>query len=155
MNDFLITFLASFLIWLMFAGLFILWFFRNNIRSEHVLHAVTASFLAFFISQIIKLIFPTLRPFEVTGEIPLTLTVPFDSAFPSSHSSTAFALAVSVQRHDKRVGFFFVLLAVLVSLGRVLSNVHYYFDIFGGAVVGILSVIFFEKVVEERLLMKR
>jgi undecaprenyl-diphosphatase len=152
MSDFFITFLASFLIWFMFAGLFILWFFRKDIKSRHVFHAITASFIAFLISQLIKLLFPTLRPFEITGEVPLTLTIPFDSTFPSSHSSAAFALAVSVQRYDKRVGFVFVLFAILVGLGRVMGNVHYYSDIFGGAIVGILSVIFYEKVYEKRLL---
>ena len=150
MSDFLITFLASFLIWFMFAGLLVLWFFRKNIKSRHIFHAITASFVAFLISQLIKLLFPTLRPFEVTGEIPLTLTIPIDPAFPSSHSSSAFALAVSVQRHDKKAGFVFVLFAMLVGLGRVLGNVHYYYDIFGGAIVGILSVIFFEKVYEKK-----
>ena len=47
MNHLVITFLASFLIWFMFAGLFILWMFRGDIKSEHVLHALIASFIEY------------------------------------------------------------------------------------------------------------
>jgi len=152
MNQIFITFLASFLIWFMFAGLLILWLFKKNIRSQHVVHAVLVSFIAFGISQIIKAIFPSLRPFQTMGTIPLTLTTPIDPAFPSSHSSAAFALAMSVQRYDRRAGFVFVVSAIMVSMGRVLSNVHYYIDIFGGAIIGILSVFIFEKIYEKGLL---
>ena len=155
MSNLLITFLASFLIWFMFAGLLVLWLIKKNIKTQHVIHAVLVSFIAFGISQIIKLFFPSLRPFQITGEMPLTLTMPYDPAFPSSHSSAAFALAISVQRYDKKIGLLFVLSAVMVSLGRVFGNVHYYTDIFGGAIIGVASVIVFEWVYEKGLLNTR
>jgi membrane-associated phospholipid phosphatase len=151
MSSIVITFLASFLIWFMFAGLFIVWIFRNNIHSEHVMHALIASFTAFLLSQLIKHLFPSLRPFQVNGAIPLTLTIPMDAAFPSSHSATSFAMAMSIQRFDKKIGIVFVGFAILVSLGRVLSNVHNYVDIFGGAIIGVISVILFEDFIEKRL----
>jgi undecaprenyl-diphosphatase len=140
-----VTFLASFLIWFMFAGLIVLWFFHGKIKKEHVLEAVIASFIAWTVSEIIKNLFPTIRPFEISAAVPLTLTIPLDPAFPSSHASLAFALAGSIQRYDKKIGLIFILSAALVGIGRVLGNVHYSIDIIGGAALGLLSVYLINK----------
>lgn len=144
MNNILITFLASFLIWFMFAGLLILWVVHGRIKKQQVIHAIVASFIAWGVSELIKGLFPSLRPYEMTGAIPLTLTIPTDSAFPSGHASAAFALAMSVQKHSRKAGYLYILFALLVGLGRVMGNVHYYIDIVGGAVVGTFSVFFLE-----------
>ena len=41
-----ITFAASFLIWLMFAGLLVLWIIDGKIKKEEALHALFASLIA-------------------------------------------------------------------------------------------------------------
>jgi undecaprenyl-diphosphatase len=138
MNNTFVTFLASFLIWFMFFGLLILWKSDGKIRREQVLHALFAALIAWGFSSMIKSFFPTLRPFEVEGVTPLTLTTPTDSAFPSSHTAVGFALATSIWLHDKKWGSIYIICALLVGLGRVLSDVHYVADILGGAVVGIV-----------------
>ena len=61
-----------------------------------------------------------------------------NSSFPSGHAAAAFALAFAVWLHNKKIGVVFIILAVLVGLGRVLSNVHYSFDVFGGALLGVV-----------------
>jgi undecaprenyl-diphosphatase len=136
MNNVAITFIASFLIWIMFFGLFLLWISDGKIRREAVLHALFASIIAWGFANMIKSFFPTLRPFEVEGVLPLTLTTPGDSSFPSSHAAVAFTLAVTIWLHDKKWGGVYIVAALLVGLGRVLSNVHYTTDIFGGALLG-------------------
>ncbi len=140
-----VTFLASFLIWFMFAGLLGLWLFDGRVKREEAFHALFATLLAWVIAEMIKNLFPISRPFEVNGSIPMTLTVPFDSAFPSSHAASAFALAVSVWLHDKKIGFFFLASAFLVGLGRVLGNVHSYTDIFAGAILGLCVAYIIDK----------
>lgn len=133
----LVVLMASFLIWVLFAGLFFLWAIDGRVKKEQALHALFSSVLAWVLAQMIKEFFPSLRPFELNGGPPLTLTVPFDAAFPSGHSATAFGMAASIWLHDKKLGILFVLGAVLVGAGRVLGNVHFVIDIIGGAVVGI------------------
>jgi len=150
MTDLMITFIASFLIWFMFVGIVISWQMHGKMKKEHVVYAFLASLLAFVISQSIKIIFPTIRPFESQGLIPLTLTIPTDSSFPSGHASAAFALAISVKRHDKKMGFYYLIIALVVSMGRVLSNVHYYRDIIGGAFIGGLSVFILDRFRERK-----
>ncbi len=144
MSNYLVTFLASFLIWFMFAGLVMLWWRHGKVNRRQVFNAIIATFVAWAVSQTIKTLFPTVRPYEISGVLPLTLTIPKDPAFPSGHTSVAFALAMSVQKHSKKAGYLYILFALLVGLGRVLGNVHYYIDIVGGAVVGIFSVFFLE-----------
>jgi membrane-associated phospholipid phosphatase len=155
MSNLVITFLASFLIWVMFAGLFFLWFFDGRIKREHVTNALLVSFTAWSIAQIIKLLVPTLRPFEINNLPPLTVTVPSDPAFPSSHTAIAFGLATSVFRYHKKAGIIFLLSALAVGVGRVFGNVHYIGDIAGGAFVGIVAAIILQSVRLDKLLKKR
>lgn len=132
----LITFLASVLIWLMFFGLVILWVVDGKIKKETVIHALFSCFLAWGLTELIKSLFPTLRPFQFNGALPLTLTVPTDSAFPSSHTAVGFALAVTIFRHDKKVGFVYLIMAGLIGIARIMAHVHYPIDIIAGALIG-------------------
>ena len=146
MTDLLITFLASFLIWLMFGGLLILWLIDGKFKKEQVLHALLAVAVAWGVAQVIKAIFPTVRPFELNGLTPLTLLPSSDGAFPSGHTAAAFALATTIWLHDKKVGSAFVVAAIVVGVARVWGNVHYPIDIVGGAVLGAITAFVIEKV---------
>lgn len=57
-------------------------------------------------------------------------------SFPSSHATTAFAMAVVFSFFEPRLRYAFFILAVLVSFSRVYMGVHYPFDILAGAVIG-------------------
>ena len=145
-NNLVITFLASFLIWFMVAGIVYLWITNAKIRIRHVIEIFLATLVAFIITELIKKVFPTLRPFEVNGRIPLTLTIPTDPSFPSEHTSLAFALATGIRKFGKKSFFLYLGFALLVGVGRLLSNVHYIIDIITGAAIGIISVLMLEKV---------
>ena len=146
MQSIIIEFLASFLIWLMFLGLLILWFIDGRIKKEQVLHALVASLVAWTLAEIIKRLIPTARPFIVNGEMPLTLTVQSDGSFPSGHTAAAFALATTIWLHDRKVGWAYIIAALIVGAARVLANVHYPVDILAGAILGILTAFSVEKV---------
>lgn len=142
-----VTFLASFLIWFMFAGLVVLWYVDGKITKEQAIHALLSAVICWVVTMMIKSLFPTPRPFLVNGDITLTIsTYHGDGSFPSAHSAVAFALATTVYLHDKKVGFFFLAMAFMVGLGRILSNVHYPVDVFGGAILGVMVAYFLDKV---------
>lgn len=145
MNEALITFLASFLIWLMFGGLLILWIFDGRVKREQALHAFAAVLLAWVIAQILKSLLPTTRPFLLNGEFPLTFTVHTDNSFPSGHSAMAFSLAVTMWLHNRKLGFFYLVAAFLVGIGRVFANVHYLLDIVAGGLLGGLVAVVVDK----------
>lgn len=150
MNDFIvsnyqvwpITFLASILIWLMFGGLLVLWIFDGRIKREQALHAFAAALLAWVVTQVLKSLLPMTRPFVLNGEPALTLTAHADASFPSSHSAMAFSLAVTMWLHNRKLGFFYLVAAFLVGIGRVFAHVHYLLDIVtGGLLGGLVAVI--------------
>jgi undecaprenyl-diphosphatase len=132
----LVTFLASILIWLMFFGLIVLWVIDGKIKKETVIHALFACFVAYFVTEAIKFVFPTLRPFQINNLIPLTATIPGDGAFPSSHSAVAFALSITILKHNKKVGILYLIMAGFVGVARIMAYVHYPIDIIAGAVIG-------------------
>lgn len=146
MIEIFITFFASFLIWFLLGGLFVLWLTDGRIKREQVIHALISFALAWVITEAIKTLFPTLRPFEINGLPTLTLTAKPDGAFPSGHTASSFALATTIFLHDRRVGTGFLTAAAVVGIARVLGNVHYPADILGGAALGVVIALLIEKV---------
>jgi len=140
-----ITFLASFLIWMMLAGLLILWFVDGRIKKKQALQAFLATALAWLVAEIVKSLIPSIRPFKIYGYSPLTFTIPSDNSFPSSHAAAAFAMAFTVLLHNKKIGAIFILGAILIGVGRILANVHYIFDILGGLGIGLVASIVIDR----------
>jgi undecaprenyl-diphosphatase len=155
MQNLVIEFFASFFIYFLFAGLIVVWFADGNIVNEQVIHALLASFVAWAIAILIKHFFPTLRPFVTDGRGVNVFSLPTDSAFPSAHTALAFGVAATIFMHDRKIGWFFLIGALLIGVARVLANVHYPIDIVGGAFIGTLMAVIFEKVHLFKLLKKR
>lgn len=151
----LILFLASFLVWFLVGGLFVLWIIDGKIKKEIVAHAIFATVSAWIVSQMVKSIYPTSRPFEINGGDHLTLTKPLDSSFPSSHAAIAFALAVTIWLHDKRWGIVYLVSALAIGAARIVGNVHYPLDVFGGAVIGVAISLLTDRVHFFQLLARR
>lgn len=145
MDDVIIEFLATFLIWILYAGLIVLWFIDGKIKKEEVIHALIAGIIAWLITLAIKHSFPTLRPFAINGREVDVLFRPNDSAFPSAHTALAFSLAVTIFLHDRKIGWLFLLGAFLIGVARVFANVHYPIDIIGGAFIGTLIAVLVER----------
>ncbi len=144
-EDIVIQFFASFLIWLLFAGLVVLWFIDGKIKKEQVIHALFASLVAWIAAIVIKHFFPTLRPFMLNGHDVDVFVVPTNGSFPSEHMTWAFAISVTVFLHDRKVGWYFLGAALAIGLARILANVHYPIDILGGAFIGTLAAVIVEK----------
>jgi len=139
----------------MFAGLVVLWFIDGKIKKRQVVDALLSLLTAWIVSEIIKSVFPIPRPFETNGRPPLTISLYHGSGtFPSSHSAMAFALAVNIYLHDKKVGILYIFAATLVAFGRVLSNVHYPADVAAGAVLGSMVALMVGKLKLYDLLVK-
>ena len=119
-------------------GLIVLWVIDGKIKKETVIHAVFSCLLAYGVTELIKTFFPTLRPFQFDGALPLTLTVPTDGAFPSSHTAIGFALATTIIKHDKKGWVLYIIMAGFVGVARIMAHVHYPIDIIAGAVIGVV-----------------
>lgn len=133
----LIIFLASYLNWLMLLSLIYLW---ADGRKRLVLLSLATIVVAWGIAVFLQMLVPWRRPYQVLGVPPLVSIFGVDRySFPSGHAAATFALAFSVLPGAPLLGVVLLLGAVLVSLGRVLSLVHYWRDIFGGAFLAFVT----------------
>jgi undecaprenyl-diphosphatase len=100
--------------------------------------ALMSAILAAVVSWLIKDYFYLPRPFILSGTVPV-LPYLLDGSWPSSHTSSAMAVAVSIFIKHQRLGLLFIFLAVLIAVGRIMGGVHSYLDIFSGALLGVIS----------------
>jgi len=126
---------------------FAMWFTGRN--PEHrernqraVWYALIGVGFACAIVAICNAFYDRLRPFDMyPGDVELLFYRPTDPSFPSNTAATAFAFASGIWLGNRRVGYFLLLPAFLVSFARVFIGVHYPFDVLGGAIIGIAATL--------------
>ena len=57
----IVTFMASFLIWIMLGGLLVLWLIDGRIKKEQALHAFLSALIAWVIAEMLKNLIPSVR----------------------------------------------------------------------------------------------
>ncbi len=153
----LITNLGSFLAWIIICVLLFL-LGGENLRKVAIL-TLAALFLSNVIVYLLKIIIAQPRPFLVLPNVDLLVSVNEIYSFPSGHSATSFAAAVVIglryklNFREKSYGLIYPLLvfAGVIGFSRIYIGVHYPFDVFFGAFVGIISALLVLKVEDNRL----
>jgi len=95
-----------------------------------------AGFWGFFIAGAIGFLWNRPRPF-VLGDAQLIVSHAASPAYPSTHASIFFALSTIVFLYNKKVGFWFLLASVVMSLARVFCGLHWFSDVLAGMGLGI------------------
>ena len=112
-------------------------FFGPRLRRAAVAAGITAG-VALIIAHFIASAVDRARPFVDHPHAHLFLNHSADPGFPSDHATGAFAIAFALVLRDRIVGWIAIVLAVLLSFGRVALGVHYPTDVIAGAVLGLL-----------------
>lgn len=100
---------------------------------------------AWIIPRFLKVLFHMSRPFLVFPDIsPLFLKNTF--SFPSEHATFFMALAFSIFFSHKKAGYYFIFLAFIIGISRIIAGVHFPVDILGGFILGFLIAFLFKKV---------
>jgi undecaprenyl-diphosphatase len=103
--------------------------------------ALASGALAFLVNQIIHAIWDRPRPFESHAGVYHPHANSTDASFPSDHASAAFGIAVAIALLDPVVAIPFLVLAVLVGVGRVIVGAHYPGDVLAGVLVGTAAAV--------------
>jgi undecaprenyl-diphosphatase len=91
----------------------------------------------------IKPFFKRTRPCNINFSLPMLLKRPVDSSFPSCHTLTSFAAAMTICQAGGFIGAASFFMASLISFSRMYLYVHYPSDVLMGAVIGVAAGRFF------------
>jgi undecaprenyl-diphosphatase len=117
------------------AGAFLL----TGWRLSHLLVPWAAVALSWILAEGAKYLFNRARPFIEDTEVAPLIKTPSSSSFPSGHSATAAAGAITLSAVYPAFAPTLLLSGFLVALSRVYLGVHFPFDVLAGAAIGALT----------------
>lgn len=137
------------------AGIFLL-FHREVLPSQNPLREFLkkwkeitlvffSGFFAWLLAYILKFLVHTGRPFDIFPQV-ASLIPETGYAFPSGHATFFMALAFALFFNHKKIGYLFILFALLIGLARIIAGVHFPIDILGGFILGFVIAFFLKNV---------
>ena len=87
-------------------------------------------------NKILKNIFDRPRPFHTFPDLRVLIETSGTHSFPSSHTSAAFVVFGIFLFFKLPYRFFIFILSLGIAVSRIYLNVHYFWDIIGGMLLG-------------------
>lgn len=106
-------------------------------KWKEILTIFFISGAAWVVAKILKTLIQTERPFLALGDVQ-ALFSETGYAFPSGHATFFMALAVGLFFYHKKIGYVFMLFAIVIGITRIMGGVHFPVDILGGFALGAL-----------------
>ncbi len=104
-------------------------------KYKEILMMFFSGVLAYVVAHLFKFILNTARPFVFLPNV-ISLFEKTGNAFPSGHAAFFMALGMTFYFLHKKVGYLFIIFALIISIARIVSGVHFPIDIVGGFVLG-------------------
>jgi undecaprenyl-diphosphatase len=111
-------------------------FLLTGLQPSHLLIPWIAVAASWTLAEGAKYLFNRARPFIWDTEIAPLIKTPSSSSFPSGHSATAAAGALTLSVLYPPFAPVFVVAGFLVVLSRVYLGVHFPVDVLAGVVIG-------------------
>lgn len=102
--------------------------------------AYLSAAIAYVVAFIIHHVYDRPRPY-MSHHIPHPWSSATDASFPSDHSTVTFAIAFVVVMFDWVMGAIFLLVAAIISVGRLFIGAHYPGDVAAGFGIGLVVAI--------------
>src|SRR3954447_26237760 len=126
---------------LFLVGVVLLFVLFSGRLHRAALAAVLSSGLALLVAHFLASAIDRNRPFVDHPHLHLLLSHAPAPGFPSDHATAAFAIGFALVLRHRVVGSVALVLALILSVGRVALGVHYPTDVFAGAVLGLVAAL--------------
>ncbi|MEZ4103583.1 MAG: phosphatase PAP2 family protein [Candidatus Paceibacterota bacterium] len=137
--DYFVYFFAQIFPFLLMIVVFVFFLIiKKDIKAFLTVCLVTAS--SWSLTEILKFIFSHPRPFLSIPEFSPLFVFGGNDSFPSGHATVFAAVAMAVYFENRKLGIFFIFSALIISISRVISGVHYLADILAGLLLGFVIV---------------
>jgi undecaprenyl-diphosphatase len=100
--------------------------------------ATLASAIGIFLFRTLKHASRRKRPCEIEPHCWSTILPPDRYSFPSGHSITSFAIALSVGMFYPGLQIVLLVVATLIAASRIILGMHFLSDVLAGSTIGIL-----------------
>ena len=122
-------------LWYALAGLVLA--FGGNGRFAAVTAAGVSCGTGTFLFLILKRAIGRKRPCALATHCWATLLPPDQFSFPSGHSISAFAFALSIGLYEPSLMYGLLFCAVSVAISRILLGLHFLSDVVAGSLLGV------------------
>lgn len=119
-----------------FYMLFLLKIFLDRPHNLLILAAEPIAVLA--ITTILRIVINRKRPSEKYNLEPIDGSKKTGHSFPSIHVAFSLSIALAVLRYGPNMGLLLSALAIIITVTRLLSGVHYITDIIASIVISII-----------------
>ncbi len=123
----------------------VLWFLaRPGADSKWKLacgSAYLSAAIAYVAAFVVHHLYDRPRPYEAHPSLPHPWSSSTDASFPSDHTSLSFAIAFAVLMFDGVAGAIFLVVAVIIGVGRLFIGAHYPGDVAAGVLVGLAAAL--------------
>lgn len=123
------------MIWIV-VGLLLL--IQTKTRKYGCILLISLLLCLLFGNAILKNLVARPRPCWRHPEVPMLLSIPKDYSFPSGHTLSSVACAVSLYYWNHRYGCLAFVVALLIITSRLYFFVHYPTDILAGIILGVV-----------------
>lgn len=124
--------------WLWYALGLILFFYGGAQRFDAIAAAGSASVAGIFLFRALKQTSHRRRPCDLEPHCWSSALPPDRYSFPSGHSITAFAVAVSVSMFYPQLMASLLTAAVLIAASRIILGMHFLSDVVVGSAIGVI-----------------
>lgn len=132
----IITFLGDHgAVWILLAVILL---FRRQTRRTAILILIAMAAAALIGTNMVKEFVARPRPCWLDDSVVMLIKVPQDYSFPSGHTMIGTVFCFLINRTNKVIGVFCVILMLLIAFSRMYLYVHFPSDILAGLVIGII-----------------
>ena len=135
----LARFINRFLTEIVYVAFFALLIFMVIQTDKNIVRVVVVTGISFVLVSVVRHFINAKRPYTMYDFVPIIEKDKEGDSMPSRHVFSAFVIAMAFLYVNTCLGVFFLIIALLMAIERVIVGVHFPKDVIVGAIIGVVS----------------